>query len=350
MTDLKPPTDSEFLQIANSAVRETVQAFFQHPYGFHGDTGIQNYLYHRLLTNAGTRAVWPTDPGFGKSTLLVQVELYTRLTYQNKGKSPSRGRFDLALVDGSKISEEDALPRGDKLPPVVAIEVGKNKEVPSILGQMDAAEDEEAPMPGDAAKLIRELRFSGLKGGYLLEFFDDRTATASSYRTKEVSEKLASYLEKIGESRLRIVLATFRKDCEPEVWLYPTTWAEQMDLPFGNSEQRDGLIPGKERNVEVQRWQSARSTIDEKEPPRRGSESRVSFAEFCGRCSEGGRAIQNAFRSNLPSRFSLVHGGLSMTVNLKGGGRIARINNEWHSDGERISDHQSVCVALLSGA
>ena len=63
MKQPRPPDLTELLQITDAAVRDSILAFFQHPYGFHGDTGIEHYLYHRLLTNAGNRAVFP--PRFG---------------------------------------------------------------------------------------------------------------------------------------------------------------------------------------------------------------------------------------------------------------------------------------------
>lgn len=70
---MSPPSLEDYLQISDAAIRDTINAFFHHPYGFHGDSGIQHYLYHRLLTSAGTRAVWPPVEGFGQGIPITYV-------------------------------------------------------------------------------------------------------------------------------------------------------------------------------------------------------------------------------------------------------------------------------------
>ena len=94
----------EFNKIANKSVKETIEMFFKYPFGFHGDTGIQHYLYHRILSNASSKIYWKYAGNSNIQTLLFQSEVYTECTYQNKGQRPGRGRFDMAFVAPPNIS------------------------------------------------------------------------------------------------------------------------------------------------------------------------------------------------------------------------------------------------------
>ena len=45
------------VRVAEASIVETIEAFVRFRPGFHGDTGIRDYLYHRLMTglpNGGT--------------------------------------------------------------------------------------------------------------------------------------------------------------------------------------------------------------------------------------------------------------------------------------------------------
>ena len=337
MEPLKPPDLNEFIQISDAAIRDTVLAFFRHPYGFHGDTGIQNYLYHRLLTNAGERAIWPPCSGVGQSVLLLQVEHYTRLTYQKTGKSASPGRFDLAFVDGTGLTARNGniirKKEVEELPAVVAFEVGKNKGIAS-LGNIDAPLDDEAPEPGDAAKLIRELRSGGLGVGYLLEFFDGGNGGNAAGTMEEMAGRLKPYVDEIGEERFRVALLAFSPGSPPLVWLYPARWADGFDLPY----DRLGAVDKGSFFTSIRRTISSKmgQTSRQKSSPK-GSESRATFFTFRERCSAGGKLLQDALRSEFSYRLRLIYGGKTMTVNM-GRERLFRIGNLDCSHGECLLD------------
>ena len=44
-------SESTIVQAVDASVVETVEAFIRFRPGFHGDTGVRDYLYHRLMTN-----------------------------------------------------------------------------------------------------------------------------------------------------------------------------------------------------------------------------------------------------------------------------------------------------------
>ena len=48
---------NDFQTIISSALRDTVNEFIRNPHQFHGDTGIKNFLYHRLMTHGGDRRI-----------------------------------------------------------------------------------------------------------------------------------------------------------------------------------------------------------------------------------------------------------------------------------------------------
>ena len=66
-----------FMQAVDSSIVETVAAFVRFRPGFHGDTGIRDYLYHRLMTNLPDSGTYRRTDGGG--TLLAQAEWYTAL-------------------------------------------------------------------------------------------------------------------------------------------------------------------------------------------------------------------------------------------------------------------------------
>ncbi len=77
-------------QITMASVLETVAKLLTHPFGFHGDTGIRDYLYARLHVNGGDR-LDDDDPRTGYPTLLLQSEHYTVAKYISGGET-ARGR------------------------------------------------------------------------------------------------------------------------------------------------------------------------------------------------------------------------------------------------------------------
>src|SRR6266516_3680344 len=88
-----PLNELSIVQAVDNSVVETVEAFVRFRPGFHGDTGVRDYLYHRLMTNLPDCGTYRQTDSWG--TLLAQAEWYTALKYRKTGKSSSRGRFDL---------------------------------------------------------------------------------------------------------------------------------------------------------------------------------------------------------------------------------------------------------------
>ena len=325
---ISPPDVAECMLFADAGIRDTIHAFIRHPLGFHGDTGIQNYLYHRLMTNAGNRVIWPPLFGAGQSTLLLQVEQYTSLTYQRTGTNPSPGRFDLAFVDAGQLEASNL--GTCTLPAAIAIEVGRNKSAASILGHVDALEEASGPEPGDAAKLVRELKFGTLKVGYLLEFFD---GSKGGNPVGAISRLIQDLVPRVSDmdGRLRIALVGYVAGGKPAVWLYPNTWAEAVclddhDLVMLNKEVKISPVAVPLKSLRPVRGKATWA----------GSESRTTFATFCERCSGGGQHLQEVLHLHTGRMFQLLYGGKSMTINHIQLRRVARIGNTLYRQGEII--------------
>ena len=69
-------TEEIIVQAVDCSVVEAVEAFICFRPGFHGDTGVRDYLYHRLMTNLPYGGTFRRTDGEG--TLLAQAEWYTR--------------------------------------------------------------------------------------------------------------------------------------------------------------------------------------------------------------------------------------------------------------------------------
>ena len=98
---MTPITETIIVQAVDGSVVETVEAFVRFRPGFHGDTGIRDYLYHRLMTGLPDGGTYRRTDGGG--TLLAQAEWYTALKYRKKGEKPSRGRFDLGIPNPKEL-------------------------------------------------------------------------------------------------------------------------------------------------------------------------------------------------------------------------------------------------------
>jgi hypothetical protein len=155
-------------EFIDRSIRETVDAFLSNPTQFHGDTGIMHFLYHRMMTHGGD-SVFKQSPN-GVKTLLLQSEHYTTLPYLQKGKSPTPARMDYAFLDQASVPPNGMLLKKN-MPAAIGFEVGRNKAIEK-MGQIEADCDCKTTKPGDAAKLIRELRCAGMGSAYLLEFYD----------------------------------------------------------------------------------------------------------------------------------------------------------------------------------
>ena len=162
---------SGFIALADKSIEETVTAFLECPYGFHGDTGLQHYLYHRLLTNNANVLKRASAAAPGRSALLVQSEHYTRMKYRKTGMGIGKGRFDVALISPDFVEMIDEFPSTIGREALVAFEVGRNKGKGKLLGDIDASPDG-YPKPGDFGKLFREIKHAGLRIGYCLSTYD----------------------------------------------------------------------------------------------------------------------------------------------------------------------------------
>lgn len=317
-----PPSLEEYLQISNAAIRDVIHAFFLHPYGFHGDSSIQHYLYHQLLTSAGTRAIWPPLPGIEKAYLLLRSECYSTLTYQNTGEKATLGRFDMAFIDPATLPERFDILTGKEPKAMVAFEVGKNKSTEK-MGQFDAPISKQNPTPGDAAKIIRDVLAGHLNAGYVLEFYDGNGKNQES-TARKIASQLKSYLDNNSDNRIYVALVLYNPVAEPTVWLYPKEWEEEMSLPYKNI-----LLEPKFSSSEK------RSEENKKE----GSENRIDFPNFRKRCNAGGAALQDEIRKHFKNQCKLVYGGSSMTVNFND--RLLRIGNFHYEHGECITHMSS---------
>lgn len=158
------PIDEQFIQAVDGSIIETVEAFVRFRPGFHGDTGIRDYLYHRLMTNLPNSGTHRRTDGGG--TLLAQAEWYTALKYRRTGEQPSPGRFDIGIPNPNELDLH-------KPHPLVTFECGRNKKAVNLLRGFDADGEHEGPEPADITKLAREIRYRGLPYGYVLEFYDE---------------------------------------------------------------------------------------------------------------------------------------------------------------------------------
>jgi hypothetical protein len=119
-------------EITIKAVTDTVVKLLKYPFGFHGDTGIRDYLYARLHVHGGAR-LDSDDSRPGYSTLLLQAEHYTAAKYRNKGKTGQGARFDLALVWPPKASDKIKDMYAENLSACFAFELGKNKPLDKVI-------------------------------------------------------------------------------------------------------------------------------------------------------------------------------------------------------------------------
>ena len=183
---VRPTTDYERFceQITMTSVADTVAKLLTHPFGFHGDTGIRDYLYARLHAHGGAR-LSVDDPRPGFSTLLLQSEHYTRAQYIGIGQTPRGARFDLALTLPPEPSGPIEDRCAERLNALIAFELGKNKATDKVIDpDMLAHAVDATPGTSDVSKLYRELMHHDLAQGWAIEFYDARgpsgAATISS--------------------------------------------------------------------------------------------------------------------------------------------------------------------------
>jgi hypothetical protein len=298
-------TSEEIVDAVDRSVIETIEAFIRFRPGFHGDTGIRDYLYHRLMMNLPDSGLHLRPDGDG--TLLAQAEWYTTLKYRNKGKASSPGKFDLGIP---KPTELDRLKPGA----LVAFECGRNKKADVLLRDIDAPIDHEGPRSADISKLIREICHKQLPYGYSLQFFDkggDSDALQLVNRLKERADAP-------GFERLRAVVLLCATGDKPYLKFLSLSWDQSVRSRFHNEiAQIENLIS------------SAKYPL---EPPNRGARKghsgRVSKETFLSFCSDEARALIQEIGNRLGSDLNLHYGPKTMTVNCRPAGKLMKITPE----------------------
>ena len=303
----------EFKKIANKSIKETIEMFFKYPSGFHGDTGIQHYLYHRILSNASSKIYWEYAGNSNLQTLLFQSEVYTECTYQNKGNRPGRGRFDMAFIAPPIISNHDTIIAHGSLKPIIAFEVGRNKNV-KLLGDYEAPREKVDSVPGDASKIIRDLRFGSLDTGYILEFFDRRIAM-NLYRGQQIAKELSNFIGQIEPINCHIALSFLNPEGKARVWLYPPAWFKEIKIECEKLDINQ-IIPS------IKNYRA----------------NRIPYEEFLVKCGDCGQALQETLNKKYSDKLKLLYGKKTMTVNKRPKGCLFRVGNKQDIYGECVYD------------
>jgi len=306
-------TESIVMRAVDASVVETVDAFIRFRPGFHGDTGIRDYLYHRLMTNLPDSGVHSRPDGGG--TLLAQAEWYTSLKYRKTGQSPSRGRFDLGIPH-----PEDLDSPAPRL--LVAFECGRRKRAAHLLRDLDAEAGHEGPEPADITKLAREIRYGGLPYGYALEFYDNDPVEAL-----ELISRLGRRGFAAETGRLRLAILVCAAVGSPRLRLFPDAWRDGVQREFSATLSRFSAVAGEAETV----------------APRSGATNRVTRGSFLGACSPAARDLIEAIEERFGRQTRLVFGGATMTVNRHSRGLLLRVE----SASNRVSDlHPDVAESL----
>lgn len=232
MTTVDLGIEQVLLESLDKSIKETAELFLKNPWQFHGDTGIMHYLYHRMLCN-GERRLFHRTPPDGADTLLFESEHYTKEVYLGKGNRVSRGRLDFALLDPSSVTHEGLVRPG--LPAIAGIEVGLGKSVDK-MGDMAAEQTARSVRPGDAAKLIRAIRFGRLRHGFLLEFYRDPASEGVARSVFDAVLAAGKHLS--GFHALVLVAGT---GCTPpKACAYPEQWKARICLePYAEIQSED---------------------------------------------------------------------------------------------------------------
>ena len=202
-------------ELTMKAVTDTIAMLLKYPFGFHGDTGIRDYLYARLHVHGGDK-LQIDDPRPGYSTLLLQSEHYTRVKYRNTGQTGQGARFDLALTSPppkNRHAIEDRF--AENLNALFAFELGKNKSLekvidPDMLGHVLNHDIDRIPKTSDVSKLCLELMRHELMQGWVIEFYDSR-ATNGAWVISEALDVCKELKLKEGK-KLVVIFVVFSPD------------------------------------------------------------------------------------------------------------------------------------------
>jgi hypothetical protein len=297
-------TEPVIMQAVDASIVETVEAFVRFRRGFHGDTGIRDYLYHRLMSNLDGGTYTSED---GHGTLLAQAEWYTALKYRNttrgERQGASRGRFDVGIPDPKEL--DLPVPR-----PLVAFECGRNKSAVRLLCDIEAAADYEWPEPADITKLAREIRYAGLPSAYALQFFDKE-----QWRAKDLLDQLQSRISAVESERLHILVLQYIGGSGPILTFLPTQWEERIRLQFSAELERIEHLTCVSSGAGVPR---SMGTVS-------GRGNRVPPEVFLSSCSPEARALIEAITRRYGRQITPLFGGKSMSINRRPKGRLLKI-------------------------
>ena len=203
-------SENFYEEITMKAVTDTVVKLLKYPFGFHGDTGIRDYLYARLHVYGGERLDFD-DPKPGYSTLLLQSEHYTLVKYKNTGKTGKGARFDIALTLPPKSPDTIEDRFAEKLDALFAFELGKNKALNKVIDP-DMLNHEIDTIPGtsDISKLYLELMHYGLRQGWVVEFYDSRAMNGSSIISKTLD--ICKSIKLKESKKLVVIFVGFSRD------------------------------------------------------------------------------------------------------------------------------------------
>lgn len=306
-------TPEKILYAVDKSILETVDAFLRFRTGFHGDTGIRNFLYHRIMTNMPGEGRHSGVSGDG--TLLAQAEWHTELLYKGTGNIASKGRFDI----GIPLPEDLGKP---KLKPFLAIEGGRNKAPfplaqpgrrgSGLLDDVDKPKDFMWPQPADLTKLAREILFCEMPYGYALEFYDQRALA------KDLVERLRIHPTTSTMERLRVVVLDCRRGAEFAVHFQPQSWRCRLEADFPKllesiSKSCTATAPN-QKNGE-------NDVVAVSQTPALKSNKEV----FLNNCQKATRDLILALEGHFHRRLKFVYGSETMTINQRPQGRLLRL-------------------------
>jgi len=201
-------------EITMLAVTDTIEKLLTYPFGFHGDTGIRDYLFARLHVHGGKALDYEDQQGRpGFSTMLLQAEHYTIARYSNTGQTGNGARFDLALTMPPASTHAIENSFAENLEAAFAFELGKNKSLDKVVDRATKSHSAGTVTgTSDVSKLYRELRDHSLRQGWAIEFYDSRIPSTA---TIEESLSICRKFDDIGAGkRLIVIFVGFSSDGE----------------------------------------------------------------------------------------------------------------------------------------
>ena len=117
-------------QEVGSAINDLIERFISEPFFFYAEQDMHAYVYHKLIS--GKLGEERVETYFGDKTVLLHREYPTLNTYPGARGKPTRGHFDLAVIDPAHAPESHwrthvTQPRYARHRPKVAIEFGLNE-------------------------------------------------------------------------------------------------------------------------------------------------------------------------------------------------------------------------------